>query len=612
MASKAPVEAAEEEKPVWFGESGKDGVNEQLLKPAKEVVRGRDQFKQKLQSLLKKNRGNVEPPKTKEELEKEIAKYNDYSNLKNEAGTALNAAARVNSTYNRERTEGGKKIGRVAQGFVHSFSEFLGVYSGIVNIMKGAGQVYGEVAYETLSILFIVVVNKGRNDSGIGNLLNELRKSFPQLDDWTLIYPTASMKQVVAEVYKEVITFARDASIYFTRFRTRLWMAIGNPPAMGVEKTASIIHGKLAEVTSEAMLNLHKRNQQIQLTVEESKVKIEESQITIEESHSTIQRLERMLEEARLENEKYRQQEEQEKANADKQRLETFKGILEIVTYPTAPSDPDICANMLSKAFKSPKKPHYQHMTRPLLESLPSYKSWFSSSESSVLLLAGETNTNARAGRGYTHSWLSSATLFAVDILRENDERGAYYCCHPGVRTDDHDLDTYLAKDLLIKLSYKLLESQPKVLRRKLAQLQSIVSQPAWTLLDTPKLTMRKLESWELKERQRTALSSWFALLREILEELKIEDAEDGREKFTYLIIDRVDLVEMRVAYFMEELKKLVGNNGVRVKVLAVLDTVRGEWDEDLSVVDDRVLVVQGLDQKPVGTFGHTFSREER
>ncbi len=392
----------------------------------------------------------------------------------------------------------------------------------------------------------------------------------------------------------------------------RLWMAIGSPPAMGVEKTASIIHSKLAEVTSEAMINLHKRNQKIQLTVEESRVKIEESQITIEESHSTIQRLERMLEEARLENEKYRKQEEQEKANADKQRLETFKGILEIVRYPTAPSNPDICAQILSKAFKPQKKNHYQLMTRPLLESLPSYNSWFNLTESSVLLLAGETNTNARAGRGYTHSWLSPAALFAVDILREQDKRGAYYCCHPGVRTDDNDLDTYLAKDLLIKLSYKLLESQPRILRRKLAQLQSIVSQPAWALLDTPKLTMRKLESWELHERQRIALASWFSLLREILEELKVEDQEVGREEFTYLIIDRVDLVEMRVNYFMEELKKLVRDDGLRVKVLAVLDTVRGEWDEDLGVVDERILVVQGLDQKPVGTFEHTFSREKR
>ena len=125
------------------------------------MVRGRDQFRQKLQSFLKKNGGIVEPPKTKAELESEIAKY-DYSNLKNEAGAALNAAVRVNSTYHRERNEGGKKVGRVAQEFVHSFSEFLGVYSGIVNIMKGAGQVYGEVAYETLSVLFIVCLQAFR------------------------------------------------------------------------------------------------------------------------------------------------------------------------------------------------------------------------------------------------------------------------------------------------------------------------------------------------------------------------------------------------------------------------------------------------------------------
>lgn len=390
-------------------------------------------------------------------------------------------------------------------------------------------------------------------------------------------------------------------------------MALGKPPAMGVEKTAFVIHSKLAEVTSEAMINLHKRNQQIQLTVEESKITIEESKITIEESHSTIQRLESMLEEAKRENEKYRQQEQLEKANADKQHLETFKGILEITSYPTAPSNPDICAHMLTKAFDSHTKHHYQHMTRPLLESLPSHKSWSSSLESSVLLLAGETQPNARAGRGYTHSWLSPATLFAVDILREKDERGAYYCCHPGVRTEDNDLDTYLAKDLLVNLSYKLLESQPKVLRRKMAQLQSIITQPAWSLLDTPKLENRKLETWELKERQRTALASWFSLLQGILEELKVEDEVGGKgEKFTYLIIDRMDLVEMKVSYFMDELKKLVRDERVRVKVLAVLDTVRGEWDEDLDVVDDRVLVLQGLDQKPAGTFGHTFSLEER
>lgn len=112
-----------------------------------------------MQGFLKKKGRNSEPPRTKEDLEKEIASYQDNDTLKDEAITALNAASRVNSTYNRERTSGGKKVGRVTQGFINSFSEFLGVYSGIVSIVKGAGQIYGEVAYEALSVLFIVCIS---------------------------------------------------------------------------------------------------------------------------------------------------------------------------------------------------------------------------------------------------------------------------------------------------------------------------------------------------------------------------------------------------------------------------------------------------------------------
>jgi hypothetical protein len=53
-------------------------------------------------------------------------------------------------------------------------------------------------------------------------------------------------------------------------------MAIVNPLSMGAKKTASTVHGKLAEVTSEAMVQLHKRNQRIKLTVQESKRTVEE------------------------------------------------------------------------------------------------------------------------------------------------------------------------------------------------------------------------------------------------------------------------------------------------------------------------------------------------
>lgn len=146
-------------------------------------------------------------------------------------------------------------------------------------------------------------------------------------------------------------------------------------------------------------------------------------------------------------------------------------------------------------------------------------------------------------------------------------------------------------------------------MRRKFVQLRSIVNSPAFSLLDSKSLENRKLDSWEMRERQRNALACWFSLLREVLLGLKVYDeGQDGKDKFTFLVIDRMDLVGMKVSYFMDELVKLVRDEGVKVKVFAVMDTVRGWWDEDSYLINERVLVVQGLNQTIKGAFGDALT----
>lgn len=65
-------------------------------------------------------------------------------------------------------------------------------------------------------------MNKNENDSKIADLMVALRESFPELDGWTEIYPTIPMKILVMEVYKQIIEFARDATLYFLRFSSKL------------------------------------------------------------------------------------------------------------------------------------------------------------------------------------------------------------------------------------------------------------------------------------------------------------------------------------------------------------------------------------------------------
>jgi len=59
--------------------------------------------------------------------------------------------------YDRQKTRGViRKVGNKTVVFVNNFSSFLQAYSGIVEIMKGADQQYGGVAYTSLSLFFIV------------------------------------------------------------------------------------------------------------------------------------------------------------------------------------------------------------------------------------------------------------------------------------------------------------------------------------------------------------------------------------------------------------------------------------------------------------------------
>lgn len=94
---------------------------------------------------------------TKEKLEQQILSCEqDIITKRNLAYDAINGATDAHIKYQEDRVTGAKKVGRISQTFFVKFSEFLRAYSGIVEILKWAGQGYGEVAYGTLSIFLIV------------------------------------------------------------------------------------------------------------------------------------------------------------------------------------------------------------------------------------------------------------------------------------------------------------------------------------------------------------------------------------------------------------------------------------------------------------------------
>ena len=104
------------------------------LRPADDAYEGDDEFKQRLGDELVS-----QALVTKEDIEREIER-----------------AKAANAIWSETRQNGTRKLGSTIQKSITRFANFLTAYSDIVDLVKNASSPYGNVAYGTLSILFIV------------------------------------------------------------------------------------------------------------------------------------------------------------------------------------------------------------------------------------------------------------------------------------------------------------------------------------------------------------------------------------------------------------------------------------------------------------------------
>ena len=124
------------------------------IRLAEEVIKDRMHFRKSFGTIFDGKHKSALPSTTQEDLEGQIAR--EESKLREEAQSVLGTAVQIHQNYREERTRGTKKIGYKAQNFIKCFASFLSAYSAIVDLVRGAGQIYGEAAYETLSVLFFV------------------------------------------------------------------------------------------------------------------------------------------------------------------------------------------------------------------------------------------------------------------------------------------------------------------------------------------------------------------------------------------------------------------------------------------------------------------------
>lgn len=125
------------------------------LLPANDAVGGNRKFEQFIKEKLKSKLLEEELPTTKkalnELLEKQLKKFG-IKDLKEIAENGLQYATNDQEDWSQKHQ---KQPGRYVQNFLTTFSRYLEAYSGVVEVVKSAGQPYGQVAYSTLSLFLI-------------------------------------------------------------------------------------------------------------------------------------------------------------------------------------------------------------------------------------------------------------------------------------------------------------------------------------------------------------------------------------------------------------------------------------------------------------------------
>ncbi|TVY81584.1 hypothetical protein LSUE1_G003620 [Lachnellula suecica] len=584
--------------PIWFqGDEaeGERSSNRRVLQPPDTVLEAHRHFKAKLRKYLNISGTEIPIASTKEELGIQLEGVQKGIPPASVSLQALENATKSHDLYSQDRRKGMKQAGRRAQEFANGFSQFVSAYSGIVDIVKGAGGPYGEVAYQTLSILLIVVVNKTANDAKIENLLEDIRKSFPKLENWPDIYPTPQMRELVATAYEQVTDFARAATYYFTSFWRRFALAIIAPPSIVVDKVAAEIYKTLAEINSEAMFGLHSRSRNIEIEVGRSGQMIERLEAQVTSSHDKLQRLEKhalrmesnndLLREA-LEDQKerfeaYKKDEDQKAKQEDEQRLKRLEDDLGVI-FPSEETNVSNTKHYLMQVFPnhSRQSSHlpaagYTQMSPEMLQSSDPYQKWITSTISSMLFLSGRTAIEGRHYTGWGQSWLSPAAIYIAEDLAWRKAHLAFFSCYPGLESR-----SICAKQIISSVAVQILKQHPQVLRENAVQLHTLALSDPFR------------NDSERKAQNQAATK----LLRDVLTPVR----DLGT---TYIILDRLDKCQGKFNILMDELVKLVGDPSCDFKLVIIAETSLGggEWhpeqlpDDSYSL--DRVFTCQDWNQ---------------
>ncbi|KAF2660353.1 hypothetical protein K491DRAFT_774836 [Lophiostoma macrostomum CBS 122681] len=166
---------------------------------------------------------------------------------------------RAHKETNKAKTsmQTGSRVERSATRFLDQFHGYVQAYSGVIQLMNGAGANYGDAAYGALSLFLVVAVNKRKTEQLIEDMLATLQQQYCRIQLTKGVYGTPRMKEFTAIVYRLGIEFLYEAIRYYsTGTLKRFWHVATQPPSIRLTEKVTDIKTAIEEMTQEKeMLN---------------------------------------------------------------------------------------------------------------------------------------------------------------------------------------------------------------------------------------------------------------------------------------------------------------------------------------------------------------------
>ncbi|KAI1357312.1 hypothetical protein F5Y08DRAFT_324569 [Xylaria arbuscula] len=199
----------------------------QEIRPARGALEGAQDFLSNLlprlgakvriefDSIINHNKGSR---KSGKESEEELIRYINslpFEQLSNYMNFRMNEMRSAGDALSQRRSRGFHKGATRLQDLTVTFNQFLRAYSGVVSIVQNADAQFGNVAFAALSLLFATLKAKAEEEASIQSCMLHISDRMPDFEVYSRIYPDPKLGLMLSEAYRDVIIFARKATIYF-------------------------------------------------------------------------------------------------------------------------------------------------------------------------------------------------------------------------------------------------------------------------------------------------------------------------------------------------------------------------------------------------------------